>query len=56
MSKLAKQYYYSATTGEKKIQCYKIMIPKELLNHTNIKPDNEIKVYVKDGKIIIEKV
>lgn len=56
MGKLAKQYYYKTSTGEKKLQCYKVMIPKEIINQTNINPEKEIKVYTKDGKIIIEKV
>lgn len=54
MSKLAKQYYYSSN-GERKINCYKINLSKELVNKANIKDDDEIKVYVKDNKIIIEK-
>ena len=54
MPKLAKQYYYSPT-GERKINCYKVNLSKELINQTNIKDNDEIKVYVKDNKIIIEK-
>lgn len=54
MQKLGKQYYYSPT-GEKKINCYKINISKEIIEKTNIKNNDNIKVYAKDNKIIIEK-
>lgn len=53
--KLTKQYYYSAK-GEKKINCFKINLSKELVEEAKIKEDDEIKIYVKDNKIIIEKV
>lgn len=55
MPKLAKQLYYNAN-GEKKINCYKATISKEILKQTNIKGNDQIKIYVKDNKIIIEKV
>ena len=55
MPKLAKQYYYSPN-GERKINCYKAPISKELLKKTNIKEDDSIRIYAKDNKIIIEKV
>lgn len=53
--KLTKQYYYSAK-GEKKINCFKINLSKELVEEAKIKEDDEIKIYVKNNKIIIEKV
>jgi len=54
MSKLAKQYYLN-TKGEKKINCYKATISKEILKQTNIKENDPVKIYTKDNKIIIEK-
>lgn len=54
MSKLGKNYYRTAK-GEKKLNCYMIPISKELVAQTNIKEQDELKVSVKDNKIIIEK-
>lgn len=54
MTKLAKQYWINAK-GEKKISCYKATIIKEVLEKTDIKEYDEVKIYVKDNKIIIEK-
>lgn len=54
MTKLAKQMYYNAK-GEPKINCYKINISKAIVNMTNIKECDRIKIYAKDNKIIIEK-
>lgn len=53
MTKLVKQMYYNSK-GEKKLNCYKATIPKELVNKTNLE-DKEIKVYAEGNKIIIEK-
>ena len=52
MPKLAKNMYTTAK-GERKINCYIIHISKEMIKKTEIK--DKYKVYVKDGKIIIEK-
>lgn len=54
MPKLAKNYYYGKN-GERKINCYKAPITKEMLKKTNIKEDDNINIYVKDNKIIIER-
>lgn len=54
MPKLAKNYYYSST-GEKKVNCYNVNIPKDIVRQTNIQENDEIKVYAKDKKIIIER-
>lgn len=54
MAKICKKYYYSST-GEQKINCYMVLIPKELLNSTNIKEDDNIKLEVVDNKIVIAK-
>ena len=55
MAKLNKQFYYNKGS-EKKLNCYKVNISKELLAESGIKENDEIKIYVKEGKIIIEKV
>lgn len=54
MAKLNKQYYYTST-GEKKLNCYHVIITKEIVNKANIKEEDEIKIYTNDNKIIIEK-
>lgn len=54
MSKLAKQYYLNAK-GEKKVNCYKVNISKEILKCTDIKENDEIVIYPLNGKIIIAK-
>lgn len=54
MPKLAKNYYRTAK-GEKKLNCYCVNLSKEIVNKTNIKEEDNIKVSVKDNKIIIEK-
>lgn len=51
--KLNKNYYYRK--NERVINCYYVRISKEMLKKTNIKDDDEIKLTVKDNKIIIEK-
>lgn len=55
MSKLAKQYWINAE-GQKNVSCYKATITKEVLRKSNIQPDEEVKIYAIDNKIIIEKV
>jgi len=52
--KLAKQYYYSAN-GEKKINCYKINLSKEIIKEAGISEEDNIQIYVEKSKIIIEK-
>lgn len=53
MAKLNKLYYMTSK-GERKINCYNVQIPKKIVNETDI-GDNNIKVYAKKNKIIIEK-
>lgn len=53
MPKLAKQYYLNAK-GEKKVNCYKVNLSKQLVDKTDLE-DKEIKIVVKDNKIIIER-
>lgn len=54
MAKLVKNYYYGKN-GEKKVNSYFANISKEVLNKTNIKEDDEIKIYSEKNKIIIER-
>ena len=53
--KLAKNKY-KTLSGDVKINTYLIHIPKKVVYETNIKDDDDVKVYAKDNKIIIEKV
>ena len=53
MGKLAKQMYTTAK-GERKLNCFVVNIPKEVVLRTNL-IDKEIVVYAKDNKIIIER-
>jgi len=53
MPKLSKLYYITSK-GERKINCYNVQIPKKVVEQTNIQ-ENNIKVYAKDNKIIIER-
>lgn len=55
MAKLTKQMYYKAN-GERKINCYKVAISKEIVKQANIQDNDEIKVYADKNKIIIEKI
>lgn len=53
MPKLAKNMWTNSK-GERKLNCYVISIPKEVVNKTNL-IDKELKISAKDNKIIIEK-
>ena len=53
MPKLSKLYYITSK-GERKINCYNVQIPKKVVENKNI-GENQIKVYAKDNKIIIER-
>ncbi len=54
MSKLNKQVYYNSK-GEKKINCYHIIVSKEVVAKAGINEDDEIEVKAVDKKIIVEK-
>ena len=54
MTKLIKNCYYNRT-GEKKVNCYILNIPKKVVEEAGIKPEDEVKMEVEDGKIIIKK-
>ena len=53
MAKLNKMFYHTSK-GEKKLNCYYITLPKEMVDQVDFE-NSEIKVVVKDKKIIIEK-
>ena len=54
MARLSKTNYRTAN-GEVRLNCYNVNISKEVVNKTNIKPEDTIKIYAKGNKIIIEK-
>lgn len=54
MAKLVKQNYYNKN-GETKINTYIVKIPKLIVNQSDIKDTDEIKISIVDGKIIIER-
>ena len=51
MAKLNKMYYYTAKK-EKKLNCYYIVIPKELVEKTNL-IDKQVEIIEKNNEIII---
>ena len=53
MPKLAKNMYTTAK-GERKLNCYVVNIPKEVVEKTNLE-DVDLKISSKYNKIIIEK-
>lgn len=55
MAKLAKQMYRSVKTGEKRINCYHIHISKAIIEQVGFKDSDDLKISVKDNKIVIEK-
>ena len=54
MPKLVKMMYKTLKSDEKKINCYSITIPKEIVNKTDLE-DKQLKISAEDNKIIIEK-
>lgn len=54
MAKLVKQKYYTAK-GQAKVNCYKVTVPKFVVEASGIKEDEKINVYAEGNKIIIEK-
>ena len=54
MPKLAKNKYRTLG-GEVKVNSYLISIPKKIVNETNIKENDNVKVYSERNRIIIEK-
>ena len=54
MAKFSAQYYRT-DKGEKKINCYHINISRCVVENSGIKSTDELKIYSKGSKIIIEK-
>lgn len=54
MARLGKQMYFNAK-GEKKVNCYKVNIPKEVVEKSGIKETENIKTRAENGRIIIER-
>lgn len=50
--KLIKNNYYTSK-GESKLNNYIVCIRKSLVEQSDIDPEEDIKVYVEDGKIVI---
>lgn len=55
MPKLVKNYYYDRS-GNKKLNCYLTHISKNVVNESEIRENDNLKIYAKEGKIIIEKL
>jgi hypothetical protein len=53
MAKLNKMYYYTSKR-EKKLNCYYITLPKEIVERTKLN-DAEIDIKVEEQKIILSK-
>lgn len=51
MAKLNKMYYHTSK-GEKKLNCYYITIPKEIVEQTGL--NEQVEIYAKGNKIIVE--
>lgn len=54
MGKLGKNSYRTRN-GEVKLNCYMIALSKEIIAQTDITEKDELKITVKDNKIIVEK-
>jgi len=54
MSKLNKQYYYTAN-HEKKLNCYHINLTKDIVSKAGFEDEDELIVYEHYGKVVIEK-
>lgn len=54
MAKLNKQYYYTSK-GEKKINCYHIIVTKDILKKAGIEEDDELSIYADYGTIVVAK-
>ena len=52
MPKLAKQYWINAK-GERKVNCYKATIPRELVEKLNLQ-DKKITIKIENNKIVLD--
>lgn len=53
--KLVKNKYYTSK-GEPKLNNYMVYIKKSLVEQSGIDPEKDIKVYVENGKIVIDNI
>lgn len=53
MAKLAKQYWYNSK-GEKKVNCYKATIPRELVEKLGLQ-DKDLVAKIENNKIVLDK-
>lgn len=53
MAKFNKMYYYTST-GEKRLNCYNIAIPKEYVEKAKL-DGKEVKIRVIENRIVIER-
>lgn len=53
MKKFNKMYYYTSKK-EKKLNCYYINVPKQMVEEAKLE-DAEVEVILENGKIIIQK-
>lgn len=51
--KLVKNNYYTSK-GESKLNNYMVYIRKSLVEQSDIDPEKDIKVYVENGKLVID--
>ena len=56
MAKLVKQYYYSMRDKDKRVNCYKLTLSKEILKEAGIDPEQEVELKSEKGKIIIKNI
>lgn len=54
MAKLNKIYYYTSKK-EKKLNCYHIILSKEMVKKAGLGENEELNIKAENGKIIIEK-
>lgn len=54
MPKLNKRYFYTAE-GKRKLNCYQIIIPKDLVYKTKIKEDDDLVVVAEGNELVIRK-
>ena len=54
MAKLVKNLYKPVNSNEKKLNCYLIHLSKKVVEEAKIKDNQDLNIYAKGNKIIIE--
>ena len=54
MTRLAKQYYYTAS-GDKRLNCYKLTIPKEIVEKLTFQ-NEKLTIKIENCKIVVDKL